>query len=382
MLRRKKITKKVYKIENLNDLNDFIEMSGRFNIEEKKIELLEEYITNAKKKEDVYPDLKKMKLDSWENSKYSKTFEEIVNDIDLKNYYKNLINIIENKNMETKLLSICVRDFYDYIKKSFIQQQDANDILISISEIINLNSSVDISTTIKCIDPAKSQEPKIEKHNILSIGIINGINISDLIMNSQKEEKLNGYEGGDAHCKGYTTKEDYIPTGNNLFIQLKRYGNDNDKFIKNTKIIEPSKLIEFNGEQFFKLDSCIVHIGDRKRGDESNGHYIFQMFDDKGNATTIIDDDKIYDYNKIKGTTADYLNNGYIYLYKKIESDGRKSTRRKSLRRKSSRRKSSRRKSLRRKSSRRKSLRRKSLRRKSSRRKSSRRTGKWKHCKS
>ena len=204
-------------------------------------------------------------------------------------------------------------------------QEDAHEILNKIiDEIINLSSSVDISSTIKCIYPEKYRQPTIEKHNILSIEINSRINkLSDLIINSQKEEQLTDFIGDD--CEGsYTKKLNYIPTGDNVIIHLKRFRyTETGDTQKIQKKIVPDIIIEINNEFFF-LDSCIVHYGPTS----DSGHYIFQIFDN-GKAKTIIDDDEIYSYDKRLFEDYDYLTNGYIYLYKKIKIDGKKSSIRK-----------------------------------------------------
>ena len=257
-------------------------------------------------------------------------------------YIYNLL--IDNKlyiENATKIKQLAFKYIPRYCNVGVNTQEDAHEILNKIiDEIINLNSSVDISSTIKCIYPEKYREPTIEKHNILSIEIKSRINkLSDLIINSQKEERLTDFRGDDCE-KGYTKKLNYIPTGDNVIIHLKRFKyTETGDIEKIQKKIVPDMMIEINNEFFF-LDSCIVHYGDTP----DVGHYIFQIFDN-GKATTIIDDDQIYSYSE--RSDYDYLTNGYIYLYKKVAVDGskrkRKYTRkyiRKSFKRKSFKRKS------------------------------------------
>jgi len=251
--------------------------------------------------------------------------------------------LIDNKlyvENSTKIKQLALKYIPRYCNVGVNTQEDAHEVLNKIiDEIINLNSSVDISSTIKCIYPEKYREPTIEKHNILSIEIKSRINkLSDLIMNSQKEERLTDFRGDDCE-KGFTKKLNYLPTSDNVIIHLKRFRftetGDTEKIQK--KIV-PDMMIEMNNEFFF-LDSCIVHDGDTP----DSGHYIFQIFDN-GKATTIIDDDEIYSYSERSFEDYDYLTNGYIYLYKKVAVDGskrkRKYTRkykRKSLKRSSKR---------------------------------------------
>jgi ubiquitin C-terminal hydrolase len=232
--------------------------------------------------------------------------------------------LIDNKlyiKNSTKIKQLALKYIPRYCNVGVNTQEDAHEVLNKIiDEIINLNSSVDISSTIKCSYPEKYREPTIEKHNILSIEIKSRINnLSDLIMNSQKEERLTDFRGDDNCEGGYTKKLNYIPTGDNVLIHLKRFRyTESGEIEKIQKKIVPDMMIEINNEFFF-LDSCIVHYGDTPDA----GHYIFQIFDN-GKAKTIIDDDEIYNYNKRLFEDYDYLTNGYIYLYKKVAVDGLK----------------------------------------------------------
>lgn len=233
-------------------------------------------------------------------------------------YIYNLL--IDNKLNATKIKQLALKYIPRYCKVGVNTQEDAHEVLNKIiDEIINLNSSVDISSTIKCIYPEKYREPTIEKHNILSIEIKSRINkLSDLIINSQKEELLSDFSGDDCE-KGFTKKLNYIPSGDNVIIHLKRFRfTETGDIEKIQKKIVPDTMIEMNNEFFF-LDSCIVHYGDSP----DVGHYIFQIFDNE-KATTIIDDDEIYSYSERLVEEYDYLTNGYIYLYKKVAVDGSK----------------------------------------------------------
>jgi len=236
-------------------------------------------------------------------------------------YIYNLL--IDNKlyiENSTKIKQLVLKYIPRYCNVGVNTQEDAHEVLNKIiDEIINLNSSVDISSTIKCIYPEKYREPTIEKHNILSIEIKSRINqLSDLIINSQKEERLTDFRGDDCE-KGFTKKLNYMPTGDNVIIHLKRFKyTETGEIEKIQKKIVPDMMIEMNNEFFF-LDSCIVHDGDTP----DVGHYIFQIFDN-GKATTIIDDDEIYSYSERSFEDYDYLTNGYIYLYKKVAVDGSK----------------------------------------------------------
>jgi ubiquitin C-terminal hydrolase len=250
----------------------------------------------------------------------------------IRRYIYNLL--IDNKlyiQNATKIKQLSLKYIPKYCNVGVNTQEDAHEVLNKIiDEIINLNSAVDISSTIKCSYPEKYREPTIEKHNILSIEIKSRINnISDLIMNSQKEERLTDFRGDDDCIKGHTKKLNYIPTGDNVIIHLKRFRfTETGEIEKIQKKIVPDMMIEMNNEFFF-LDSCIVHYGDTP----DVGHYIFQIFDN-GKPTSIIDDDEIYNYNKRLVDDYDYLTNGYIYLYKKVAVDGRKSSRKRKYTRK------------------------------------------------
>ena len=161
-----------------------------------------------------------------------------------------------------------------------------------------------------------------------------------MIINSQKDERLTDFKGD---CEGsYSRKLNYIPSSDNVIIHLKRFKyTETGDIEKIHQKIVPDMMIEINNE-FFSLDSCIVHYGDTPDA----GHYIFQIFDDNGKATSIIDDNEIYSYDKRLFDVYDYLTNGYIYLYKKVTVDGskrkrkytrkytRKSPKRKSFKRK------------------------------------------------
>lgn len=258
-------------------------------------------------------------------------------------YIYNLL--IDNKlyiQNATKIKQLALKYIPKYCNVGVNTQEDAHEVLNKIiDEIINLNSAVDISSTIKCSYPEKYREPTIEKHNIISIEIKSRINkLSDLIMNSQKEEVLSDFRGDDCE-KGFTKKLNYLPTGDNLIIHLKRFRfTETGDIEKIQKKIVPDMRIEMNNEFFF-LDSCIVHYGTTP----DSGHYIFQIFDN-GKPTSIIDDDEIYSYNERSFEDYDYLTNGYIYLYKKVAVDGRKSSRKSSRKfpRRSSKRKSFKRK--------------------------------------
>ena len=130
------------------------------------------------------------------------------------------IHPLQHANLKIKQLAL--KYIPKYCNVGVYTQEDAHEVLNKIiDEIINLNSSVDISSTIKCIYPEKYREPTIEKHNILSIEIKSRINkLSDLIINSQKEERLTDFRGDD-DCEGsYTKKLNYIPTGDNVIIHF------------------------------------------------------------------------------------------------------------------------------------------------------------------
>ena len=274
------------------------------------------------------------------NKEFIEEKPKFVND-DIEKFRQYIYNILINsKNIKQLALKYIPR----YCNVGVNTQEDAHEILNKIiDEIINLNSSVDISSTIKCIYPEKYRDPTIEKHNILSIEIKSRINkLSDLIINSQKEERLTDFRGDDCE-KGFTKKLNYIPTGDNVIIHLKRFKyTETGEIEKIQKKIVPDMIIEMNN-QFFSLDSCIVHDGDTP----DVGHYIFQIFDN-GKPTTIIDDDEIYSYSERSFEDYDYLTNGYIYLYKKVTVDGSKRKRqytrkykRKSFKRSSERKKKS-----------------------------------------
>jgi ubiquitin C-terminal hydrolase len=257
----------------------------------------------------------------------------INNDVEIfRRYIYNLL--IDNKlymQNATKIKQLALKYIPRYCNVGVNTQEDAHEILNKIiDEIINLNSAVDISSIIKCSYPEKYREPTIEKHNILSIEIKSRINkLSGLIMNSQKEEVLSDFRGDDDCEDSYTKKLNYLPTGNNVIIHLKRFRfTETGDIEKIQKKIVPDMMIEMNNEFFF-LDSCIVHYGPTS----DSGHYIFQIFDN-GKPTTIIDDDEIYNYNKRLLDDYDYLTNGYIYLYKKVIVDGRNSSRKRKYTRK------------------------------------------------
>jgi len=262
-----------------------------------------------------------------EKSRFVKDDVEI-----FRRYIYNLL--IDNKlyiQNATKIKQLALKYIPRYCNVGVNTQEDAHEVLNKIiDEIINLNSTVDISSTIKCSYPEKYREPTIEKHNILSIEIKSRINkLSDLIMNSQKEEVLSDFRGDDDCEDSYTKKLNYLPTSDNVIIHLKRFRfTETGDIEKIQKKIVPDMMIEMNNEFFF-LDSCIVHYGPTS----DSGHYIFQIFDN-GKPTTIIDDDEIYNYNKRLLDDYDYLTNGYIYLYKKVNVDGRKSSRKRKYTRK------------------------------------------------
>jgi uncharacterized UBP type Zn finger protein len=231
----------------------------------------------------------------------------------------------------TKIKQLALKYIPKYCNVGVNTQEDAHEVLNKIiDEIIDLNSAVDISSTIKCSYPEKYREPTIEKHNIISIEIKSRINnISGLIMNSQKEEVLTDFRGDNDCIKGHTKKLNYLPSGDNVIIHLKRFRfTETGDIEKIQKKIVPDMMIEMNNEFFF-LDSCIVHYGPTS----DSGHYIFQIFDN-GKPTSIIDDDEIYNYKKRLVDDYDYLTNGYIYLYKKVAVDGRKSSRKRKYTRK------------------------------------------------
>jgi len=262
-----------------------------------------------------------------EKSRFVKDDVEI-----FRRYIYNLL--IDNKlyiQNATKIKQLALKYIPRYCNVGVNTQEDAHEVLNKIiDEIINLNSTVDISSTIKCSYPEKYREPTIEKHNILSIEIKSRINkLSDLIMNSQKEEVLSDFRGDDDCEDSYTKKLNYLPTSDNVIIHLKRFRfTETGDIEKIQKKIVPDMMIEMNNEFFF-LDSCIVHYGPTS----DSGHYIFQIFDN-GKPTTIIDDDEIYNYNKRLLDDYDYLTNGYIYLYKKVIVDGRNSSRKRKYTRK------------------------------------------------
>ena len=258
-----------------------------------------------------------------DNKEFIEEKPKFVSD-DIEKFRQYIYNLlIDNKlyiENSTKIKQLALKYIPRYCNVGVNTQEDAHEVLNKIiDEIINLNSSVDISSTIKCIYPEKYREPTIEKHNILSIEIKSRINqLSDLIINSQKEERLTDFRGDDCE-KGFTKKLNYIPTGDNVIIHLKRFKyTETGDIEKIQKKIVPDMMIEMNNEFFF-LDSCIVHDGDTP----DDGHYIFQIFDN-GKATTIIDDDEIYSYSERSFEDYDYLTNGYIYLYKKVAVDGSK----------------------------------------------------------
>ena len=93
---------------------------------------------------------------------------------------------------------------------------------------------------------------------------------------------------------------------NNLIINFKRF-NNNKKLNYKIKPNNPLRI----GSDSFQLKGCIVHSGGT-----GGGHYVYLVFDDNGDPVKYISDSSVSDKDS---SYTDYLQNGYLYYYRKIQ---------------------------------------------------------------
>lgn len=101
---------------------------------------------------------------------------------------------------------------------------------------------------------------------------------------------------------------------NNLLIQLKRFKFISNKVEKLFNNIIPNKEIIIDSIKF-KLKGCILHVNSNT---VHAGHYIYLVFDEKGEPDKIIDDIIVKNHANSKFKNQ-YLTNGYIYYYRLVE---------------------------------------------------------------
>ena len=169
------------------------------------------------------------------------------------------------------------------------------------TEILNLPISTNTKTIKDCIDtyckvekfPTKSTTPG-------SPNYIKGclMKENDVIEHDNKGNILNEGPG--------TKKLILSHFSNNLIINFKRFNNNKKLNYK----IKPNKPLHI-GSDSFQLKGCIVHSGGT-----GGGHYVYLVFDDNGDPVKYISDSSVSDKDS---SYTDYLQNGYLYYYRKIQ---------------------------------------------------------------
>lgn len=192
-------------------------------------------------------------------------------------------------------------------------QEDSAELLLAIldkiSNFISLNVKIRTSFLI-CKNPEDSP-PQEENYPLLMLQLT-GETIQNCILQYQNIEKIDV----ESNCE--YKKNEILPTGNDLIIQLTRFNNDRGK---NLQKVVPDNYIQFTNNNIYKLKGCIIHHGDHST---ETGHYSYLHFDKEGNSGLWLDDlnyKNANNYDKNNKNYSNYETHGYIYLYKLVTSD-------------------------------------------------------------
>lgn len=127
-----------------------------------------------------------------------------------------------------------------------------------------------------------------------------------------------GFEGKNSISEILTDENIQVfDTTLDIVLQLKRF---TSRSLKVKDEVIPDHIVTLKEKDKdvvskFRLKGCIVHLG--KTIDE--GHYVYITFSDDGKPDLLVNDEIIEKYNPSKhGVKYNYLQNGYVYLYKKI----------------------------------------------------------------
>jgi hypothetical protein len=149
--------------------------------------------------------------------------------------------------------------------------------------------------------------------SILSIELLSKEStIQDLIDNYQTREKMteeNMPNTGETHKKQTLQ---ILKETRNIVIQLKRFDINENKL---QTIVTPDPTITIEGYEF-KLIGCCVHLGNSV----NSGHYTYITFDEDGEELSTVDDSLVIKATKKGYQRNQYLENGYIYLYERLNT--------------------------------------------------------------
>jgi uncharacterized UBP type Zn finger protein len=261
--------------------------------------------------------MKTMLLENQGNSCYINAGIQLIDDLSFKNEKKrsrqkpkelttrNILQLLKNRNENDELDDV-LEMYYEGV------QADADEFVKTILDLLSANNSIDIqvSEVTQFLQSKNNNRYRLVKENKLAMNTLDiFINdcktIQDCLDKSQSE--IDVLEKGNYV---YTHKKlAYEPEGKDLVITLKRYDYNGAKLQRK---IEPESVIKFGDARYY-LKGCIIHLGRSL----TSGHYTYLKFNENGEPDVYISDDKVQRYKKYD--LNDYLKNGYIYLYKKVQ---------------------------------------------------------------
>ena len=220
---------------------------------------------------------------------------------------------------ETDALNAKYRDYIDTVAQYIIENDIATDTDIDnesvdmfMNELLKLYIVYNEANNIKEFFLSSQKEGQTNTEYDIMFDPIFRVGEADKLKAGKISEKIEQYK----NLKCFNENKFIMLRINRTTVDEDTSVDKSTRVDKDQSKVTPDTIITFNSNNY-RLRGCILHEGTGAQG----GHYVFIVYNDQGKASLILNGSTKEELPSLTDTSKYIEENGYVYLYEKIDSD-------------------------------------------------------------